>query len=226
LQRMREEYVALISHDLRAPLTAILGRAQLLARRLTQHGLAREAASANVVVASSHRMEAMIKDLVDRSHTDADLDAQQRSSSDLVAVVRQMLDQTITPDQRARVTLDAIPTLPVMIDVAQIERVIVNVLTNALKFSLGNTPIVVQVYQQATDALVVVTDHGIGIAPEDLPHLFEKHYRAPLVGLIAGSGLGLYTSRLIVEAHGGRIWAESTVGAGSTFTVALPLPVA
>ena len=81
----------------------------------------------------------------------------------------------------------------------------------------------VQVFQQATDAIITVTDQGIGIAPEDLPHLFEKHYRAQTVGQIAGNGLGLYSSRLIVEAHGGRLWAESTVGMGSTFTVALPL---
>jgi signal transduction histidine kinase len=144
--------------------------------------------------------------------------------SDLVAVVRQMLDQTITPDERARVTLDAIPPRPVVVEVAQIERVIVNVLTNALKFSPADRPVAVQVVQRAAEAIVSVTDQGIGIAPEDLPHLFEKAYRAPTVGQIAGNGLGLYSSRLIVEAHGGRLWAESNVGMGSTFTVALPLP--
>jgi PAS domain S-box-containing protein len=223
LQRRREEYLALISHDLRAPLTAILGRAQLLVRWLTQHGLAREAESANIVVESSHRMNALIKDALEHSRIDAAMDAQQRSVIDLVTVVRQMVDQSIAPDDRARVTLDAIPTLSVVVEVAQIERVIVNLLTNALKFSSPNTPIVVHVAQQATDAIVSVTDQGIGIAPEDLPHLFEKHYRAQTVGQIAGNGLGLYSSRLIVEAHGGQLWAERTVGAGSTFTMTLPL---
>jgi signal transduction histidine kinase len=135
-----------------------------------------------------------------------------------------MLDQSIAPDDRARVTLDAIPTLLVVVEVAQIERVIVNLLTNALKFSPPATPIVVHVAQQATDAIVSVTDQGIGIAPEDLPHLFEKHYRAQAVGQIAGNGLGLYSSRLIVEAHGGRLRAVSTAGVGTTFTVILPLP--
>jgi signal transduction histidine kinase len=225
LQRRREEYLALISHDLRAPLTAILGRAQLLVRWLTQHGLAREAESAKIVVESSHRMNALIKDALEHSRIDAAIDAQQRSVIDLVTVVRQMLDQSIAPDDRARVTLDAIPTLLVVVEVAQIERVIVNLLTNALKFSPPATPIVVHVAQQATDAIVSVTDQGIGIAPEDLPHLFEKHYRAQTVGQIAGNGLGLYSSRLIVEAHGGQLWAERTVGAGSTFTMALPLSV-
>jgi two-component system, NtrC family, sensor histidine kinase KinB len=192
-------------------------------RWLTKHGLAREAASAKVVVESSIRMNDMIEEVLTRHRIDAAMEAQDRSGIDLVTVVRQMIDQTIAPDNRARVTPDAVPTLPVVVDVAQIERVIVNVLTNALKFSPGDTPIVVQVYQQATDAIVAVTDQGIGIALEDLPHLFEKHYRAQAVEQIMGNGLGLYSSRLIVEAHGGRLWAESAIGVGSTFRLALPL---
>jgi signal transduction histidine kinase len=224
LQRKREEYLALITHDLRAPLTTILGRAQLLVRWLTQHGLAREAASATIVVESSIRMNEMIEDVLDRNRTDATMEAQHRLRIDLVTVVRQMLDQTIAPDDHARVTLETIPTLPVVVDVEQIERVIVNVLTNALKFSSRDTPIVVQVYQQDTDAIIAVTDQGIGIAAEDIPHLFEKHYRAQTAAQIAGNGLGLYSSQLIAEAHGGRLDAESTLGVGSTFTITLPLP--
>jgi PAS domain S-box-containing protein len=223
LQRMREEYLALISHDLRAPLTAILGRAQILLRRLMQHGLAREAESAKIVVESSLRMNHMIEEILDRTRTDANTDVQHRVAIDLAALVQQMIDQTVAPDDNARVTLDAVPTLPVVVEVAQIERVIVNLLTNALKFSPHDYPVVVQVFKHAGNAIVTVTDQGIGIAPEDLPHLFEKHYRAQAVGQVAGNGLGLYSSRLIVEAHSGRLWAESTVGVGSTFTIALPL---
>ncbi|MEP7188798.1 MAG: ATP-binding protein [Roseiflexaceae bacterium] len=224
LQRMREEYLALISHDLRSPLTAILGRAQILLRRLTKQGLVQEAQSASIVVESAFRMDNMIEDLLKRSRADAPLDARHRSVIDLVKVVRQMIDQTITPDDGARITLDAVPTLPMIVDAMQIERVIVNVLTNALKFSPPDRPIIVKVFQQATEAIITITDQGMGIAAEDLPHLFEKHYRAQAVGQIAGNGLGLYASRLIVEAHGGRLWAESTVGTGSTFTIRLPLP--
>jgi NtrC-family two-component system sensor histidine kinase KinB len=169
-------------------------------------------------------MNAMIEDLLARTHTDAPLESRHRSVIDLVKVVQQMIDQTIAPGDSARVTLDAVPTLPMVVDAMQIERVIANLLTNALKFSPPDRPIVIQVVKSATEAIVSVTDQGIGIAPEDLSHLFEKHYRAQLVGQIAGNGLGLYSSRLIVEAHGGRIWAESTLGIGSTFTLALPLP--
>jgi PAS domain S-box-containing protein len=222
LQRMREEYLALISHDLRSPLAAILGRAQILLRRLTQQGLVRDAESASIVIECCFRMNNMIEDLLKRTHADASANARQPATIDLVALVQQMIDQTIAPDDDARVTLDAVPKLPVVVEVAQIERVIVNLLTNALKFSPPDRPIVVQVVKDAEDAIITVTDQGIGISAEDLLHLFEKHYRAQAVGQIAGNGLGLYSSRLIVEAHGGRLWAESMVGVGSTFTVALP----
>jgi PAS domain S-box-containing protein len=224
LQRLREEYLALISHDLRSPLSAILGRCQILMRRLTQQGLAQEAQSAGIVVECGFRMNAMIEDLLVRTRTDAPLDSRQRSVIDLVKVVQQMIEQTIAPQDGARVTLDAMPTLPMVVDALQIERVIVNLLTNALKFSPPDRPIRVQVIKSAAQAIVSVADQGIGIAPEDLSHLFEKDYRAQTVEQIAGNGLGLYSSRLIVEAHGGRIWAESTLGIGSTFTFALPLP--
>ena len=223
LQHMREEYLALISHDLRSPLAAILGRAQMLLRGLTQQGLAQEAQHARVVVECGFRMNTMIEDLLARSRTDAPLDARHRSVIDLVELVQQMIDQTIAPEQGARVTLDSVPTIPMVAEAAQIERVITNLLTNALKFSPVDRPILVQVVKRAAEAIVSITDQGIGIAPEDLPHLFEKDYRAQTVRQIAGNGLGLYSSRLIVEAHGGRLWAASTVGIGSTFTIALPV---
>lgn len=225
LQRVREEYLALISHDLRAPLTTIYGRAQLLVRRLTEQGMVRDAASAQLLVDSSRRMNMMLEDLVQRSRTDAAVEAQHRVVVDLVALVQQMLDQTIAPDERARVTFEAVPALLVRIDVMQIERVVVNLLTNALKFSRREQPIVVRVYEQGSEALIAVVDQGIGIAPEDLRHLFKKHYRAHAAEPITGNGLGLYSSWLSVAAHGGRLWAESVAGTGSTFIVALPLPV-
>jgi PAS domain S-box-containing protein len=224
LQQLRDDYLALISHDLRAPLTTIVGRAQLLLRRLTQHGFAREAESAKIIVESSFRMNDMIEDLLDRSHSDTNTQAHPRATIDLVAMVRHMIDQTMEPDVGTQIALQGISILPVIVEVGQLERVIVNMLTYALKFSPPDRPIVVEVAQQAMEAIVSITDQGIGIAPEALPHLFEKHYRAHAVGQIAGNGLGLYSSRLIMEALGGRIWVESTLGVGSTFMIALPLP--
>ena len=224
LQQIREEYISLISHDLRAPLTAILGRAEILLRRLTQQGLLQDANSARVVVESGHRMNDMITDMLDRSRADTHANTMQQTATDLVTLVQQMVEQTVSINDRPRVTLDVGTPLLVVIDVTQIERVVVNLLTNALKFSAAGSPISVRVTQHDSSAIVAVADAGLGIAPEDLSQLFEKHYRAGSVGHIAGNGLGLYGSRLIVEAHGGQIWVKSLPGQGSTFTIALPLP--
>lgn len=223
LQQMREEYMSLISHDLRAPLTTILGRAELLMRQLTHQGLLKEANSARIVVESGHRMDNMITDMLDRNNTDMHTNNMQRTATDLVTLVQQMVEQTVPPGDRARVTLEVSSTLMIAADVAKIERVVVNLLTNALKFSAADAAISIHVAQRDSSAIVAVVDTGVGIAPEDLPQLFEKHYRAHAVGHIEGNGLGLYGSRLIIEAHGGRIWVESTPGQGSRFTIALPL---
>ena len=103
------------------------------------------------------------------------------------------------------------------------ERVIVNLIINACKYSAPSSPVVVRVFRLGRDARISVTDQGVGVDAEDLPHLFEKHYRAKSAGTTTGAGLGLFASQQIVEAHGGHIWAQSAVGGGSTFTVSIPL---
>jgi two-component system, NtrC family, sensor histidine kinase KinB len=223
LQQAQEEYLNLISHDLRAPLTSILAGTELLLRTLTQQGLEREALNAKIVVESSHRMNHMIEGLLDRSRLEAGQDAMRQNPIDLVQLATRIIDQTVTPADRKRIHLEGAAELPVVVDAAQIERVIINLLTNALKFSGSESPVVVGLYQDGNRALVSIADQGGGIDPQDLPHVFEKHYRARTRADVEGSGLGLYISRLIVEAHGGRLWAESRIGMGSCFTFALPM---
>ena len=223
LQHSQEEYLALISHDLRTPLATIVGHAQLLLRTLTQQSLEREANSAKIVVESGHRMNHMIEGLLERSRLEAGQNAMYRSSINLVLLATRIIDQTVIPADRNQIHVEGVAELPVVGDAAQIERVIINLITNALKFSAPGSPVVVGFYRDGNRAFVSVADRGGGIGPQDLAHVFEKHYRAHTHADVEGSGLGLYISRLIVEAHGGRLWAESTVGMGSRFTFALPM---
>ncbi len=223
LQERQEEYLGLISHDLRAPLAVILGHAELLRRRLAQQGLEKDANSAKAVVESGTRMHIMIQDLLARSRREAGSAELHPAPIDLAQLVRRIVDQTAASADRERIDLEAVEQLPVMVDTAQIERVVVNLLTNALKFSAPESAVVVRMYSDSDRAMLSIADQGVGIDPADLPHLFEKYYRAHAVDQIDGSGLGLYISRLIVEAHGGHIWAESEIGTGSTFMFSLPM---
>ncbi len=190
---------------------------------MTQQGLEREVISAKIVFESGHRMNDMIEGLLDRSRLEAGQAALRQNPIDLVELVTRIIDQTVAPADLKQVELEGVTELPVVVDAAQIERVIVNLLTNALKFSAPRSPVVIGLYRDGNRALVSIADQGRGIDPQDLPHVFEKHYRARTRGKVEGTGLGLYISRLIVEAHGGRLWAESNVGMGSRFTFTLPM---
>jgi NtrC-family two-component system sensor histidine kinase KinB len=112
----------------------------------------------------------------------------------------------------------------VYVDGERIERVLTNLITNALKYSPADTPVVVRAEQREDETVISVVDQGDGIPPEELSRLFQRFTRGragPKMD-IGGLGLGLYIARLIVEAHGGRMWVESAVGDGSTFSFALP----
>jgi K+-sensing histidine kinase KdpD len=114
-----------------------------------------------------------------------------------------------------------VPWVPA--DAPRLERVLVNLLTNALKHSAPETPVVVRLEQEGPQVRIQVRDQGEGLHPEELARLFTKYYRTGEGQRAEGVGLGLYISQLIIKAHGGQILVESTPGQGSTFTVTLPL---
>jgi len=123
-----------------------------------------------------------------------------------------------------RIQLDVPEELPlVSADYNRLERVFTNLLSNALKYSDTDTPVVVRALQVGEMVEIAITDQGKGIPPDDLPHLFERFYRAQGARKADGIGLGLYIAKALVEAHGGRIWVESEEGKGSTFSFTLPV---
>ncbi|MBI4498160.1 MAG: ATP-binding protein, partial [Chloroflexi bacterium] len=124
-----------------------------------------------------------------------------------------------------RIRLEAPAGLsPVLADPDRLERILMNLLGNALKYSAPDTEITVTLAQREREVVTAVKDHGPGIAPEDLPHLFQRYRRTQAAQAHQeGLGLGLYITKGLVEAHGGRIWAESQLGLGSTFSFTLPV---
>ena len=228
LEHAREEFVSSASHDLKGPLTSIRGYTQLAQRRLSKLP---EAERAPVVAAlagvddATDRMLALINELADitRNRMGMPLDLQ-RTPTDLVALARRVAEQQGVHAPQQIIVEAATPTLVAEIDPLRIERVLTNLVLNAVKYSPDAPTITVRVAQEGETAVIAVEDQGIGIPAADLPTLWERFTRAGNVaGRIAGSGIGLASARAIVTQHGGSVAVESALGVGSTFTVRLPL---
>jgi PAS domain S-box-containing protein len=233
LERQKDDFLASVAHDLRNPLTSVKGYADLLRRQLarTDHPEAeRLLARLEQIETSVARMAILIDAVMDlaRSQLGRPLELR-RLPTDLVALASHAVaeQQQLAEEHAIRLQADA-PSLVGSWDPVRLERVVHNLLSNAIKYSPDGGEVLVTVAwtEDASGAWAVlaVRDRGLGIPAEDLPRLFERFHRGGnVVGRIAGTGIGLASSRQIVEQHGGSIAVESRVGEGSTFTMRLPL---
>ncbi len=224
LQEQRDLYTHTISHDLRSPLTTIHGYAQVLYDAIEAvhvNGTLRE--SANAILRSARRMNVMIQDLVDLARLEGGQMVLNQRAIPLASYLCDLLKRSAAVIDVGRIQAEVPEALPpVCADEDRLERIIINLLSNALKYSDPATPVRIRARVEDGMVAVSIADRGYGIAPEDLPHLFERYYRAKGMRKTEGIGLGLYITRMLVEAHGGRIEVESRVGEGSTFTFTLP----
>jgi PAS domain S-box-containing protein len=216
IEATQRDFLAMISHDLRSPLAVIRASAQLLHRR----GEYREA-TVETIMAYADRMARLIDDLSDVVRLDEGRIPLQREPLDLVALARECALAAEKQSEHHSVRVEA-PGAPICgdWDRVRLSQVVENLLGNALKHGAEEGEIVVQVEERGDEARLSVRDSGPGIDAQHVPHLFERFYQAN--ARFSGLGLGLYISRILVEAHGGRIWVESRPGQGSNFTIALP----
>jgi PAS domain S-box-containing protein len=222
LEQQRDEYVALISHDLRSPLSGVLIFVDGMKRSMEQKGLAvnlAERAERNVM-----RMKGMLEELTEATTLESHGVALTRVACDLRDLVASVVDGMGDAGAR-RITIDADDGSPYVVlgDPSRLERVVGNLLTNALKYSAEDAPVSARLARKGSEIELRVIDRGIGIAAESVKMLFDRYHRTKAgKERAAGLGLGLYIARLIVEAHGGRIDVSSEVGKGSTFRLILP----
>lgn len=223
LEQSREEFLHSLSHDLRTPLTVIQGRTEMIQRLGSVPKRVQQ--NAEVIASSARRMNAMIQDLLESARLESGQLHLNREPFDLAAAMLVFKDQLIELNSAKRIRIVAPPSLPpVSVDPALLARILTNLLTNALKYSAPETVVTVALTQRDGEIVTSVADHGPGIAPSDLPRLFQKYFRlgSEREGS-AGLGLGLHITKRLVEAHGGRIWVESEVGKGSTFSFSLSI---
>lgn len=230
--RERDQVVSLISHDLKSPLAAIQGYTQLLQRRVQKANLPDAdnwLRGLSSIALSTTRVALQLEELLDVASLQTGqaltLNSQQM---DLVEIVRRVVDACSILSSEHSIEINAVVTTLVCdIDSVRIERVLNNLITNAIKYSPLGGVIRVAVRRTTEDpptAVIQVEDLGMGIPMDELPTIFEPFQRASNVrDMISGTGLGLASARQIIEQHGGAITVESELGSGTTFTLYLPL---
>jgi signal transduction histidine kinase len=227
---VRDQFLSIASHELKTPLTSLLGNAQLLQRRMERDGMdtGTGAKAIRVIVEQAKRLNKMILGLLDVSRIETGWLSIDRAPVDLCALARRVVGE-IQPTLDKHIVDCQTPggTLIVDGDEVRLEQVVQNLLTNAIKYSPSGGPIVVQVERHGDQARLLVTDVGMGIPEHDQPHLFQRFYRASNTDTqyMSGMGIGLYVVKEIVTLHSGTVGVESCEGEGSTFTVSLPLGV-
>ena len=227
LERLRVEFLAMVSHELREPLAAIRGSAATLLEEARRLDAAEMREFHRIIVDQSAHMRRLVGDLLDAGRIEAGVLSVSPEPRALATLVERARTTFLSAGGRRAMTIDLAPDLPlVMADERRIEQVLGNLFANAARHSPESSPIHVGAVRDGIEVAVAVSDEGRGIPPEQLPHLFRR-YADTADGVrqrgTAGYGLGLMICKGLVEAHGGRIRAESAgSGLGTRFTFTLP----
>jgi signal transduction histidine kinase len=218
----------MLSHELRLPLTAIQGYTSALLLDEVEWDEEKRDEFLNLIDEECHNMQSMLKDILDSSLIDVEQLIIEPQPVRIQNLAREVAAEIQLRTDLHNIIVDFPSDFPILeADPRWLKQVFRNILDNAIKYSPDGGLIVVRGEVRTTDVVVIVADQGIGISPEDLIPLFEKYFRVRSVANlhISGTGLGLPIARAIVELHGGRIWAESKHGEGTTIYFSLPLPM-
>jgi signal transduction histidine kinase len=225
VDRLRSEVMATLSHELRTPLAAIKGYSTALLLEEVVWSEEKRKEFLHLVEEECDNLQTMISDILESSLIDAGQFVVERQPLRLQILAQEIADEMQMRSSVHRLIVDFPSHFPIIdADPRRITQVIRNILDNAIKYSPDGGLIVIRGESRTEDVVVSISDQGVGISAEDLIPLFDKYFRvkASTGYHVAGTGLGLPVARAIAEAHGGRIWAESAVGQGTTLYFSLP----
>jgi signal transduction histidine kinase len=223
LARQRlQQFLAMVAHDLRNPLAALFGALQVLERPELPPLSARQQQVLGLSMSSAASMIRLLDDLRDASRIGTGHFTLRKSQTDLAEIVRRVaeLQQPLAPAHRLIIEMPE--HLEGMWDGERLNQLLANLISNAVKYSPAGGAVRISACGKPAEACISVADQGIGLDASEMQRLFQPFTRIIHAPDIEGLGLGLYISKAIVEAHGGRIWVESTRGQGSAFKIALP----
>jgi NtrC-family two-component system sensor histidine kinase KinB len=219
LERRRRDLFAMANHDLRTPLTTILAVAQL-ARRLLSKEPDRAAKALDDIERESRRMIRLVRDLLDVARFETGVVPVTLADGDLAKAVRDAVERQ---PEKARFTV----TVPAGVgsasfDADRVDQVLDNLLANAIRHTAPGTNVEVRLAEEKDEVIVLVTDHGGGVGPDERARLFTPFFQTPRSRSFGGTGLGLHISKRIAQAHGGQLWLEETMPGQTTFAFSLP----
>ncbi len=220
LEQRRADYISMVSHEIRSPMTVVAGIADILGKK--RHRMSDE--SLTELIASlereAKRLARLVSEVLDLERIDRGGMSLVYGAVDLVELIEEAVEDT---GESSRIEVHCGPgTAPVQIDRDKVKQVLINLISNAAKFSPDEATITIDLQRIEGAFRIGVQDRGPGISEEDRQRLFKRFSRLSPTQAKPGSGLGLYLSRLIVERHGGQIWVESEVGSGTTFYFTVP----
>ena len=225
LERRKDEFISIASHELRTPVTSIKGFTQILQRRFRRQHDETALWHLDVMEKQLNKLTALINDLLDLSRIQAGKLTLQTEHFDLGELVQEVVEMMQQTTQSHRLMLEHLQKIQLVGDRDRIGQVVINLLSNAIKYSPHADRVVIRIFADAENAYVSVQDFGIGISETEQEKIFERFYQAPapLEQTYPGLGMGLYISNEIITRHHGSITVESRKGEGSTFSLALPL---
>lgn len=222
-EEMKSTFISIISHELKTPVALIKGYASTLRREDAAWERAIIEDSLSVIEEEADRLTGLIENLLDASRLQAGGLSLKRSDVSLPALIRRISERMQTQTSRHKIVMHLPDDFPIILaDETRVSQLITNLISNAIKYSpKGEITITGSV--KSDIVIICVSDQGPGIAAGDIPHIFDRFYRAPdMARQTKGAGLGLFLSRAIVEAHKGRIWVDSESGKGARICFSLP----
>ena len=225
LRQEKDDFVSIVSHEFKTPLTSIKGFAQLVARRLGDRADEGTLRALETIDMQATRLARLANELVLYSRLESGQLQMQRRQAELLSIIRSAVEAVRASSDRHSYCVDASDdSFALVCDPDRVQQVMVNLLSNAVKYWPDGGEVRVCVRRSDAMAIVSVRDKGIGMTQEQQAQLFKRFYRSDsAMALGEGSGLGLAIAKGIIEAHGGRIWVESEPGKGSTFHFSLPV---
>lgn len=230
IARNQTEFLRIVLHDLRSPLTSMMGFGSMLESGTVGELSEQQKHFVSRIMSGINQMTMLVDNVQDAGRYDPETGfyEMQRDMCDLVDMVQRVVQNHLVPAEKGELTIstaisDEIPIISA--DVTMLERAVTNLIDNAIKYTPNQGHVEVGLSRQDETIIVSVKDSGLGISPDNQRQLFERHFRIPRNEhkKIKGSGLGLFIVRSVAQRHGGTAWVESVEGEGSTFFISIPM---